>query len=525
MRIEYENLLIRTATEADAAQLTAWWNDGSVMAHAGFPMGLGTTKEKVIAGLREGLLVIEENGRLIGECNYRPQDENIVQIGIKICETDCQNRGVGRKILSMLITRLFADGYQKIVLDTNLTNVRAQHVYESLGFTKLRVNKDSWKDQLGNPQSSVDYELLPENFISFLPAEKKTVFQKGGSEYIQALVDRAVQEGTCTATVSGDWEIASAVRLPSDFTLILSDCHLRLKDGSYTNIFVNAHHETPEGNTRAGTDHDIAIIGRGRAVLDGGEPNGLHEKVPPEERKAPLYKNNLLLFTNVNGFKVENIHCRNQRWWALNFIYCVNGTLRNLDFCANDAAVDENGRVYHGLRREKHKEVLVKNADGIDLRQGCSHVLIENITGFTEDDTVALTALNGRMEACFKVEGMASDISHVKIRNVRAASYCSLVRLLNQGDIKLHDIEIDGVTDMCRQSRHLDHGRYAVRVGDQKMYGTRHSTKDETYNITVKNVFGDSEYALALAGEIDNLVTENITCGADTKLLLDCRNV
>ena len=168
MLIQYENLLIRTAAEADAPQLTAWWNDGKVMAHAGFPMGLGTTKEKVIAGLREGLLVIEENGRLIGECNYRPQEGKIVQIGIKICETDCQNRGVGRKILSMLISRLFRDGYEKIVLDTNLTNVRAQHVYESLGFTKLRVNIDSWKDQLGNPKSSVDYELLPEKFITFI---------------------------------------------------------------------------------------------------------------------------------------------------------------------------------------------------------------------------------------------------------------------------------------------------------------------------------------------------------------------
>lgn len=168
MLIEHENLLIRTATAEDAPQLVAWWNDGSVMAHAGFPLGLGTTLEKVTANLREGLLVIIESGRLIGECNYRPLEDGNVQIGIKICETTCQNRGVGRKILSMLITRLFRDGYKKIVLDTNLTNVRAQHVYESLGFTKLRVNIDSWKDQLGRPQSSVDYELLEENFHTFI---------------------------------------------------------------------------------------------------------------------------------------------------------------------------------------------------------------------------------------------------------------------------------------------------------------------------------------------------------------------
>lgn len=351
------------------------------------------------------------------------------------------------------------------------------------------------------------------------------IFKTNGSGYIQKLVDDAVLSGARTATVTGDWEIDTAVRLPSHFTLILEDCHLRLKDGVYANIFVNAHNETPEGRTTAGTDDDISIIGRGRAILDGGEPNGLHEKVPLEERKAPLYKNNLILFTNVNGFRVEGIHCRNQRWWALNFIYCVNGELRNLDFCANDAAVDENGQIYHGLQNKKYKEVLVKNADGIDLRQGCSHVVIENITGFTEDDTVALTALNGRMEQAFKVEGMDSAISHVKIRNVRGASFCSLVRLLNQGDIKLHDIEIDGVQDECRRSPHLDHGMYAVRVGDKKMYGDRHSTKEETYNITLRNIYGEGAHAVALAGEIGNLLMENITCGEETELLLDWRGI
>lgn len=71
MMIRYKNLTIRQADVADAKQLTAWWNDGTVMAHAGFPYGLGTS------------------------------EEDIAEIGIKICENDCQNRGVGRKCLSM----------------------------------------------------------------------------------------------------------------------------------------------------------------------------------------------------------------------------------------------------------------------------------------------------------------------------------------------------------------------------------------------------------------------------------------
>lgn len=165
--ITYNDLVIRQAGIADAKQLATWWNDGAVMAHAGFPNGLGVTEEKVIAGLGDGLLVIEENGRLIGECNYRTVAEGTTEIGIKICETDCQNRGIGRIVLSMLIRWLFDNGNTKIVLDTNLRNLRAQHVYESLGFRKLRANMDSWTDQLGQKQSSIDYELVETDFVDF----------------------------------------------------------------------------------------------------------------------------------------------------------------------------------------------------------------------------------------------------------------------------------------------------------------------------------------------------------------------
>ena len=106
-KIQYGNFTIRQAEVADAKQLAAWWNDGAVMAHAGFPNGLGTTEEEVIEGLGSSRMVIEESDCLIGECNYRNMSDGVAEIGIKICETDCQNRGVGRKVLSMLIGWLF----------------------------------------------------------------------------------------------------------------------------------------------------------------------------------------------------------------------------------------------------------------------------------------------------------------------------------------------------------------------------------------------------------------------------------
>ena len=350
-----------------------------------------------------------------------------------------------------------------------------------------------------------------------------TEFKPNGTQYVRELIRGAIENGSRTAVVRGDWIIEEAVRLPSDFTLVLEDCHLRLADGSFTNMFVNEHHDTEIGGTPEGTDRNISIIGRGKAILDGGKYNGLSERNHSKNGMPPIWKNNLVLFTNVDGFKLSDLSCYNQRWWALNFIYSRNGYVGNIDFRANSTAIDENGDAYHKLTWDKYEEVLVKNADGVDLRQGCHDIVIENLTGFTEDDSVALTALNGELERRFAVSGLPSDLCNVTVRNIRTAAFCTNVRLLNQGDIKLHDITIDGVYDMSEESPYLERGLYTVRVGDTRIYGTRHATADETYNITIKNVRSRSTYALSLAGEIDNLIYYGIECYGDAKMLLDER--
>lgn len=171
MEITDRSLVVRRALPDDASTLCRWWNDGAVMAHAGFPNGIGTTVEQVMRQLapepgdRGETLIIEESDVPIGEMNYRNLGNQRAEIGIKICESSMQGKGMGARCLTMLISRLFQNGYRTIVLDTNLNNARAQHVYEKLGFQKLRVNENAWKDQLGVWQTSVDYELTPELFV------------------------------------------------------------------------------------------------------------------------------------------------------------------------------------------------------------------------------------------------------------------------------------------------------------------------------------------------------------------------
>lgn len=173
MHLTYNQITIRKAVASDAPILARWWNDGSVMAHAGFPMGLGTTPEKVAADIatdtddtRRRLMLLLDS-EPIGEMCYRNVGNDTADIGIKICETIHQERGIGRIALSMLIQALFERGYTTIALDTDLENKRAQHVYEKLGFRKLRINENSWKNQLGQWRSSVDYALTADNFHNF----------------------------------------------------------------------------------------------------------------------------------------------------------------------------------------------------------------------------------------------------------------------------------------------------------------------------------------------------------------------
>lgn len=182
MDIKKEKIRIRNAEVNDCERLAAWWNNGNVMAHAGFPAGLGITADEIRQKIANDTddtgrrLIIEYNDTPVGEMNYTVKDDTSAEIGIKICDASYQNKGLGRAALSLLIRNLFSAGYSKIVLDTNLKNERAQHVYEKLGFLKIRVNIDSWKDQTGALQSSVDYELTPENFVDL--SDTKTAIQQ-----------------------------------------------------------------------------------------------------------------------------------------------------------------------------------------------------------------------------------------------------------------------------------------------------------------------------------------------------------
>ena len=199
----------------------------------------------------------------------------------------------------------------------------------------------------------------------------------------------------------------------------------------------------------------------------------------------------------------------NQRWWGITNIFVHDAIYRNIHFEADFSRIDENGIHYPDQFPTTYKEVYIKNADGIDLRVGCHDVLIENVTGFTEDDSIALTALGGfeRKLGYFIADGDA-DIHDVTIKNIVTESYCANVRLLNDNGFKLYNVTVDGVHSV--QSARTTRTNSTVRIGDM-VYAESHSTLGDTHHITVRNVVSEAKIAVSFCKGLVDSSIENVT--------------
>ena len=282
------------------------------------------------------------------------------------------------------------------------------------------------------------------------------------------------------------WEIKETIFLPSDFTLILDNCHLRMADGVFCNMFCNENAYTEKCEEQK----NISIIGIGNALLDGGIPNGLTEKTSNKDGFPHIVNNTMILFRNVAGFEIKNLHMKEQRWWGMTFTFCNSGTIKDIDFQATN---------------------ITPNQDGIDLRAGCHDIVIENISGRTGDDTIALTALGvykGGLSEMLKVDDKCEDIYNVIIRNIHSqvTGGHHIVRLLNHDGVSLYNILIDGIIDCSDDLR----AKAALKIGDARYSHIRKAVLGETRNITARNIISRAKSAVNLGGTVADSYFSNI---------------
>lgn len=328
---------------------------------------------------------------------------------------------------------------------------------------------------------------------------------------IQAAVDDAAQSGERVEiprrnarTGKDIWILPRAIRLYSGSTVILDNCHLRLADGAFDNIFKNSIARTEEAALVENRQYDICIAGMGNAVLDGGNHNGLVERNVREKGLSTLV-NTLIHFHNAQRIVVENLRMVNARYWGMTFHFCSHGRVSNLHFqsCGH-----------------------CPNQDGIDLRLGCCDFLLENITGYTQDDSIALTCLNDA--AIQKVAGMDDSIHNVIIRNIATNSLCANVRLLNHYGRRLYNVIIENVQSSVETDPAApDASAYALRMPDapklpwavQPVYWTTFENRNRRANACVR--IGENGYfdphmpdSQAKLGDMFNITVRNVQTNA-----------
>ena len=79
-------------------------------------------------------------------------------------------------------------------------------------------------------------------------------YKKNGAAEINGMIKAAVEDRSRTAVVRGNYEIEDTIVIPSDFTLILDGCRLRMADGTLCNMFTNAARLSAKAHIPEGAD-------------------------------------------------------------------------------------------------------------------------------------------------------------------------------------------------------------------------------------------------------------------------------
>ena len=298
------------------------------------------------------------------------------------------------------------------------------------------------------------------------------------------------------------WLLDRAILLPENTTVVLQNCTIKLSDRCRDNFFRSANcgmgiefperikniHIRGEGLcTLLGADHPRAS-GDGTKVIANPCPYLAEDLVKyadwvPEERRS-VDKLNFwdfhdrsygtdagkedqsqygdwrgigILLANVEDFSISNLRIVEPHGWSISLEECAKGRVEKIDF---DSCMS---KVIDGMVSN------MENQDGINLRNGCHHIIISDITGHTGDDVIALTAFGNNSKGYIPGGSLRTthvmhndwtkrdkNIHDVIIRNVAAYSQLNHIVSLLAVDTHIWNIVVDGVIDTAPEgNRHI----------------------------------------------------------------------
>ena len=328
---------------------------------------------------------------------------------------------------------------------------------------------------------------------------------KNDSEAIEACFAAAKNEADSRTIVfdGRDYFIDRAILVPSDTTVIIDNCTIKQNDYVFDNVF-RGDNLIINGIDPYGAPIDVTpirnikILGKGDAKIIGTDKPqiGYHPFFKEYQTMTGDFwgwRTHMFSFSFCDGFELSGLVLRQTMCWAVCFDYCQHCYIHDIDIRSD-----------------------VKNGDGIDFRSGCHHCTVENITGFTSDDTVACTALSrGKREWPLSKylsvsepynashENIDGSVHHIKINNILTGGFHHGVICLAAFGNQVHDIEISNIKE-------TDEGGRKATVEIYTGYGDGYNAGD-IHDIKINNVVSQkARYALRIRCEAENVSSENI---------------
>jgi len=314
------------------------------------------------------------------------------------------------------------------------------------------------------------------------------------------------------------WLLDSAILLPSNMTVILENCTLQLSDKCRNNMFRSDN--AGIGIASPKWNKNINIIGVGDVYLKGANnprstgDSGKKLSLDPEKERKNGYwrvtygsdagkegvkqkgdwRNIMILMAYVDGFKLKNVNIENAHTWAISFERTVNAEISDIRINCPD------NQIVNG------KEVTILNRDGIDLRHGCKNFRIDNISGVTGDDFIALSTLglyseipeggimSSTMVTTRKWRGHEDDTERIFITNIVCKSSTRAIAIRANDVASINNVYIDGV---------IFRGGYNAMLVGGKGYGHA-SLPGKINNIHATNITGDGQSLI----QIEELISD-----------------
>lgn len=330
--------------------------------------------------------------------------------------------------------------------------------------------------------------------------------------------DRALSEKATVIFSGDDYIISKSVLIPSDTTVIVDGCKIKLADGSFDTVFRGDNlvlsDDSPYGlPIEVLPIKNIRLIGKNGAILSGPDKNPVMKNYMTGKEEEPIgdfwgWRTLTVSLSNCDNFEISGFSFEKARCWTLSFDRCKNGYIHDI-----------------------HLDNDVKNGDGIDIRSGCHNCVIENITGYTGDDTVACTALAKEKAVLpspsrvypgeyylYPMEPTSyrnagsdneSNISGITIRNVNTGGKHHGVICLAANGCRIYNVNIENIKE---DTAGMEHPWREATVKVYTGYGSNY-TKGDIHDIKVSDITSVySDHAFLSNADVENAVLEKI-CG------------